>query len=298
MPPNVSRSRASSRTGTSVSRDSASAVSRARLRSEETIACGRRAASSRAARAAWSRPTSSSSTSVWPWNRSSTFHPVWPCRQRTHPWRRGRVMRGLRCTPAVRTPRRWSGRVVLVARPRRTDVVGQLDERAVLPDPLERVVDPLLGVLDVDDHVDVVEQHPAALALALAAYRLGAELPQPLLDRVDDRLDLAVVGRRAQDEAVGDHQLLAHVEGEDVVGELVGGRLGGGDGQLAGAVGDRSSGQFSHAVSRREVLAEDDDHVGDRLAPVRGHHRRSSAAPATCATRCAPARRSSRCRRG
>ena len=52
---------------------------------------------------------------------------------------------------------------------------GQLDRRAVPPDPLEGVVDALLGVLDVHDDVDVVEQDPAALAVALAADRLGAQ---------------------------------------------------------------------------------------------------------------------------
>ncbi|GAA3064376.1 hypothetical protein GCM10020000_54980 [Streptomyces olivoverticillatus] len=50
-------------------------------------------------------------------------------------------------------------------------------------------------MLHVHDDVDVVQQHPAGVAVALAAHGLGAELlEQPLLDLVDDRLDLAVVG--------------------------------------------------------------------------------------------------------
>ena len=52
--------------------------------------------------------------------------------------------------------------------------VDERDERAVLPEPLEGVEHALLGVLDVDDDVAVVEQHPAPVALALAAHRLGA----------------------------------------------------------------------------------------------------------------------------
>ena len=50
-------------------------------------------------------------------------------------------------------------------------------------------------VLDVDDDLQVVEQHPAALAGPFAAYRLGVEVDaELLLDRVHDRADLAVVG--------------------------------------------------------------------------------------------------------
>jgi hypothetical protein len=49
-------------------------------------------------------------------------------------------------------------------------------------------------VLNVDDHVKVVEQHPPAFALAFAARGLGAGLAQLVLDVINDRLDLAVVG--------------------------------------------------------------------------------------------------------
>jgi hypothetical protein len=77
-------------------------------------------------------------------------------------------------------------------------------------------------VLHVHHDVGVVEQHPPAVALALAAYRLGAELAQPVLDLVDDGPHLAVVGGRAEQERVGDHQLVGDVEGDDVGGELVG----------------------------------------------------------------------------
>jgi hypothetical protein len=77
-------------------------------------------------------------------------------------------------------------------------------------------------VLDVDYHVKVVEQHPPALALALTAHRLGPGLAQLVLDVINDRLDLAIVGCRAEQERVGDDKLLAHVVGDDVGSELVG----------------------------------------------------------------------------
>ena len=116
-------------------------------------------------------------------------------------------------------------------------VRGQRDHRAVAPEPLERVELALLGVLHVHHDLGVVDQHPAAVALALAAYGLGAGLAQLLLDLVDDRLDLALVGRRAEQEGVGDHELLADVEGQDVLGQLVGGRPRGCVHQLDGVVG-------------------------------------------------------------
>jgi hypothetical protein len=76
-------------------------------------------------------------------------------------------------------------------------------------------------VLHVYHHVSVVEQHPATLTLALTSDRLRADVAQLVLDLVDDRPDLPVVGRRADQERVGDHQLLRHVERDDVVSELV-----------------------------------------------------------------------------
>ncbi len=44
---------------------------------------------------------------------------------------------------------------------------------------------------------------------------------QLLLDVVDDRVDLTLVGCRCDDEAVGDHQLLRHVEHHDVGRQLL-----------------------------------------------------------------------------
>jgi hypothetical protein len=50
-------------------------------------------------------------------------------------------------------------------------------------------------MLYVDDHIEVVEQHPPALALAFTARGFGAGLAQLVLDVIDNRLDLAVIGR-------------------------------------------------------------------------------------------------------
>jgi hypothetical protein len=80
-------------------------------------------------------------------------------------------------------------------------------------------------MLDVDHDVGVVEQHPAPLTLALAPHRPLPQAAQPVLDLVDDRLDLPVVARRTQQEDVGDEELIADVEGQDVLGQLVRRRL-------------------------------------------------------------------------
>src|SRR6266567_1800417 len=77
-------------------------------------------------------------------------------------------------------------------------------------------------MLNMDYDVEVVEQHPAPLALALAPRRLGARLGELVLDLVDDRLDLPVVRGGAEQECVSDHELLADVVRDDVGGQLVG----------------------------------------------------------------------------
>src|SRR6266851_5070518 len=257
----------------------------ARLRSEEMIASGRSAASSRAARSACSMPTSSSWMSVWPWKRPWTFHGVCPCRhntsrtresgpgtdselippspacrsampaqasaeptlpraakaphprpiappppdqRRTQPAARPGTpgqLRGGRAGPRSRRARRSAsvpGGWPAGARSADRHRLGQLDLRAVLPQPFQSVERALLGVLHVDHDVQVVQQHPTAFALALTAHRAGPGLAQVVLDRLDDGPYLTVIGRRAEQEHVGDDELLTHVVGDDVAGELVG----------------------------------------------------------------------------
>ena len=93
-------------------------------------------------------------------------------------------------------------------------------DRAVPPQPVQRIEVALVLVLDVHDDVDIVQQRPTALAGAFAARRLVSRFAHLFLDLVDDRVDLALVGRRRDDEAVGDHQLSGHIDHHDVVGEL------------------------------------------------------------------------------
>src|SRR5680860_1823277 len=112
----------------------------------------------------------------------------------------------------------------------------EVDGRAVLPQALKLVVGPLLFVLDVDDDVGEVDQHPAAIAFAFPAHRLDAELAKLVLDVVDDRADLAVVGSRRQNEDVGERELLADIQSDDLAGQLVLGGCGCSSGEVNGVL--------------------------------------------------------------
>src|SRR5690606_7315043 len=138
--------------------------------------------------------------SVCPWKRFSTFHWVWPWRQQMT----RRVMgfgsglggeqgagaapgRGPGPVPRPLRPGRCSVAVLRRAALAAPRALRQRDDGAVLPQPLQAVVPALLLVLDVHDDLGVVEEHPAAVALALAAHRLDpGAVPEAVLHLVDD----------------------------------------------------------------------------------------------------------------
>src|SRR5687768_8801824 len=106
--------------------------------------------------------------------------------------------------------------------------------RGVAPEPLEIVEGTFLGAEHVDHDVDVVEEPPAGVTLALPSRRANVELlPQGTLDLVHHRLDLACGSRGADHEVVSDHDQRAHVEDDDVLGLLGRGGSGGGGGRFA-----------------------------------------------------------------
>lgn len=96
-----------------------------------------------------------------------------------------------------------------------------LDRRAVLPQTIESVEVALLVMLDVDDDVGVVEQCPAALAGAFTADRLVSRFAETVFDVLDNRVDLTLVRRRCDDEAVRDDQLFGHIEHHHFGGQLL-----------------------------------------------------------------------------
>src|SRR6478672_894917 len=237
-PTSNSRTRGSGVATRPVAASTYDAVSRARARSLLHSSVGRRSARYGAAAAAWARPVSSRGTSVCPWARPSRFQAVRPCRSSTS--------RRPPAVSAASTAERWRSALNSAAR---GDVGGQLDHGAVAPQPLEGVELPLLLVLDVDHDLAVVDEDPPSVALALATDGLRADLAQLVLDLVDDRLDLAVVGGGGEQEGVGDGELLADVEGHDVRGELVGGGPRGSADELEGVVGGGHRRSLSMVVS-------------------------------------------------
>src|SRR3954454_22235223 len=217
-PTSYSRSRGSHSTVSPVVAAIASAVCRARARSLDQSRTGPNQASAWATAAACARPVALSGMSACPWARPVRFQSVSPCRTRTSVRGRSRSATGVRGAGG--------------------HVGRKLDQGAVAPEPLEGVELPLLLVLYVDDDVAVVDEHPPPVALALAPDRLLTGVAELVLDLVDDRLHLAVVARGLQQERVGDGELVADVEGDDVLRQLVGGRAGGdvdeGDGVVGG----------------------------------------------------------------
>src|SRR5438552_19077433 len=83
-------------------------------------------------------------------------------------------------------------------------VLADVDTVRVAPEALQLVVLPLLGVEDMDDEVQVIEEHPPGLPVALAAVRLHALGTKLLVDLLDDGPHLALVAPRTDHEVVGD----------------------------------------------------------------------------------------------
>src|SRR5687767_11076239 len=68
------------------------------------------------------------------------------------------------------------------ARPRLTSYAVDGNRRRVAPQPLEGIVGARVGEKDVHEHVAVVEQHPAALGVALGVQRTHPVFLQLLAD--------------------------------------------------------------------------------------------------------------------
>src|SRR5690606_27362761 len=180
----------------------------------------------------------------------------------------------------------------------------EVEDGGVAPAALEGVEGAVLGVLDVDDDVAVVEQHPARVPLALAAQRLAAALLQErLLDAIDDRGDLALGVSAADEEHIGDDHELGDVEADHLLGELVSGGLSGDACEIEGFIGDAHAVIFSRrgwssrcsgVMGRAPAVA-----AGPRT-PVSSRTTRAMRAIAmsaqTSSTRAGPAERSGRCR--
>ena len=113
-------------------------------------------------------------------------------------------------------------------------------------------------IVEISEGGRAARNDPALFALALAAYGLGVGLAQPLLDLVDDRAHLSVVARRAQQEGVGDDQLVAPAVAQQVrEGRADEGAVAAlGDPQVARPRGERVGDRQGALVGRRAVAPE------------------------------------------
>src|SRR6266511_357918 len=93
--------------------------------------------------------------------------------------------------------------------------------RRVSPQPLQAVELALLWHERVNDDVPQIDEHPAARAVALHAYRLPPSGLRLLHDAVRDPLHLPLAAPTADHEEVGDGGDLRDVQDEDVLGLLV-----------------------------------------------------------------------------
>src|SRR5687768_5280062 len=97
----------------------------------------------------------------------------------------------------------------------------QVHDGAVLPQPLKRVENAVLLVLDVDHHVRIVEKYPASGGPPLATHRPKVLLEELLFDAVDDGVDLAFAGCRSDQEDIREGKAVADVQSHNVLGNLV-----------------------------------------------------------------------------
>jgi len=92
--------------------------------------------------------------------------------------------------------------------------------RAVEPESLEAVIQPLLAMEDMHDEVAEIEEDPAAGVVPLAPMGLGACLEEHVLDLVRDGDDIPLGGAGDDEEHVGEGQGSGHVEGDEILAAL------------------------------------------------------------------------------
>jgi hypothetical protein len=90
------------------------------------------------------------------------------------------------------------------------------DDRAVLPQALEAVVDALLFVEHVHDEVTEVDQDPPALSTPLTPQGLVSRFDQLVFDLAGYCDDVALRATGDQKEDVGKRQRIRHVEGDKI----------------------------------------------------------------------------------
>lgn len=97
----------------------------------------------------------------------------------------------------------------------------ELDHRSVGPQALQVVVVAVFFLEDVHDEIDVVQEDPHALPLALSAERLyPVSHVEGMFDLFCDRPYLPVIVPATYEEVVGDNQLIRDIQDRDPLGFL------------------------------------------------------------------------------
>src|SRR5436309_3560305 len=112
--------------------------------------------------------------------------------------------------PSLHRPARFRAS----AKPSVSALQTKIQAPRVSPQPVEHVVLARLLVEDVDHDFHVVEQHPTPTLEPLDVPRAHPPLPEPVFDRLGDRLDLHLARSRADEEVVAYAVQLAQVEGD------------------------------------------------------------------------------------
>lgn len=90
------------------------------------------------------------------------------------------------------------------------------DDGGIAPQIFQVVKVPRPGVKEVNDHIPVIEQHPARGCFAFYAQRAFPVLLHSFFDLVHNRFRLAFAFRRGDDEKVGYGRYLASIKQDNV----------------------------------------------------------------------------------
>ena len=98
----------------------------------------------------------------------------------------------------------------------------EFQARRVAPKIFQRIKGPLLAMKNVHDHIRVIRHHPLAGWKAIDAPRPNSMiLAQPVLELVDDRLEMRLRIPRAEQKKVRETRNAAHVQRHEIFGFLI-----------------------------------------------------------------------------
>jgi hypothetical protein len=92
----------------------------------------------------------------------------------------------------------------------------------VTPEVLERIKGPLLVMKDMHDDIRIISHHPLARRKAVDPPRPDSMiLPQPILEFVDDRLQVRLGVSRAKQKEIREARDAAHIQRHEIFSFLI-----------------------------------------------------------------------------